>query len=183
MDSNPSLLPLLLLLLLLLSTTAAAPSARPDAAKAICKLTSDYNLCIDVLYSDPRTPGADLPTMADVVARLGYQNATDMRRYLYRIRGTGGGRIGRRRAAICGSDYRLAESKMEKAVEDLNSETYYEFVDYAAKASRAARHCQAVFSKSTWQPLGDRTRVFMILCEAVDVIGKSFTGGGGVTGS
>ncbi|CAN1237765.1 Cell wall / vacuolar inhibitor of fructosidase 2 [Linum grandiflorum] len=177
MVSHPSVLVALLLLL-----TAAAASAtiiRPEYAKEVCNKTSDYKLCVDVLYTDPRTPGADRPSIADIVARLAYQNATSMRQYLTSIKGNGG-MVGLSRVKICRSDYEIAVNKMEMALNDLNSESYYSLVHYANVSAAAARHCQAVFQKSSWKPLGNRTEIFLVLCEAVAFVGNWFTGGGDV---
>ncbi|CAN0903377.1 Cell wall / vacuolar inhibitor of fructosidase 2 [Linum grandiflorum] len=177
MDSHTSLL-LPLLLLLLSAAAASAAVIRPEFAKEVCNQTSDYKLCLDVLYTDPRTPGADRPSIADIVARLAFQNATGMRQYLTSIKGTGGGLVGLSRVKICRSDYEIAVKKMEMALNDLNSESYYSLVHYARVSAGAARHCQAVFSKSAWQPLGNRTHIFLVLCEAVAFVGNWFTGGG-----
>ncbi|CAN0890932.1 Cell wall / vacuolar inhibitor of fructosidase 2 [Linum grandiflorum] len=174
MVSHPSLLALLLLL------SAAAASAviiRPEYAKEVCNNTSDYKLCLDVLYTDPRTHGADRPSIADIVANLAYHNATGMREYLTSVKGNGG-RVGLSRVKICRSDYAVAARKMEMALNDLNSESYSSLDHYAGVSAAAARHCEAVFEKSAWKPLGNRTEIFLVLCEAVGFVGSWFTGGG-----
>ncbi|CAN1178475.1 Cell wall / vacuolar inhibitor of fructosidase 2 [Linum perenne] len=168
---------ILLPLLLLLSTTAIATAAAPTKlVQELCKKTASYPLCVEALYADPRTPDADRTTMAFISVGLAYKNATGTRTYISGLRG--GGRVGQERLKICGSGYDVAVSNMERADNDLNSETYFGLADLAKEAADAARHCQAVFAKSTWQPMGNRNRVLTVLCEVVALIGKSFSGGG-----
>ncbi|CAN0890934.1 Cell wall / vacuolar inhibitor of fructosidase 2 [Linum grandiflorum] len=168
--STSFLLPLLLLLLLI-SIAAAAPTKLVDE---LCKKTTAYALCVESLYLDPRTPDADRTTMAFISVGLAYQNATGTRTYISGL--SGGGRVGRERLKRCGSDYDVAITKMERAYNDLNSETYYGLAELANEAADAAKNCQAVFAQSTWQPMGNRNRVLAVLCEVIAVIGKSFTG-------
>ncbi|CAN1137883.1 Cell wall / vacuolar inhibitor of fructosidase 2 [Linum perenne] len=172
--ASPSSLLISLLLPLLLSTIVSARKAIVDE---ICKGTSDYILCVDLLNADPRTPDANFPTMADVVVRLALKNARYTHDYLSRIEGTGGGRIGLKRVWLCKMDYEYATNQMLFAYEGEDTENYSSLVGYGKDAAHAVRHCQHVFSKSTWQPLRNRTHVFTSLSEAVASIGKSLGSG------
>ncbi|CAN1178486.1 Cell wall / vacuolar inhibitor of fructosidase 2 [Linum perenne] len=169
--ASPSSL-LLPLLLLLLSITA---SAQKDVVDKICNQSTDYRLCRDLLNADPRTPGADWAVMSDVVVRLALNNARDTIGYLSHIQGTGGGRIGMKRVGSCIKDYEYARNKMLFAYADEDSEDYSGLAGYAKDAAHAVSHCEHIFSKSTWKPLGNRTNVFTILSEAVASIGKSLS--------
>ncbi|CAN1850397.1 hypothetical protein LINPERHAP1_LOCUS39854 [Linum perenne] len=149
--------------------------ARKDVVDNICKRTSDYPLCVDLLNADPRTSDANLVVMGDVVVKLALLKARDTRDYFSWIEGTEGGRIGLKRVALRRGDYEYASIKMVDAYESEDFEYYSSLVQYAKVAAYAARHCQHVFPKSTWQPQGNRTHVFTILSEAVASISKSLT--------
>ncbi|CAN1178490.1 Pectinesterase inhibitor 5 [Linum perenne] len=159
-------------MLLLLSTTS---SARKDVVDKICKQTSDYPLCVDLLNADPRTSDANLVVMCDVVVKLALLKARDARDYFSRIEGTEVGPIVLKRVELCRKDYEIASIKMVGAYESEDSDDYSSLVQYAKDATYAARHCRHVLYKSTWQPQGNRTHVFTILSEAVASIGKSLT--------
>ncbi|CAN1850404.1 Cell wall / vacuolar inhibitor of fructosidase 2 [Linum perenne] len=152
-----------LLLLLLLSTTVFALK---DVVDQICKLTSDYPLCVDLLNADPRTSDADMPVMVDVVIRLAMTNAKNTRDYFSSIKGD-------KIAQSCTVDYEYAVTRMEFAYADEDVEDYSNFIQFANDATDAVGHCHNVFSKL--QPLGNQTHVFTILTEAVASIGKSYT--------
>ncbi|CAI0392659.1 unnamed protein product [Linum tenue] len=170
---------LLTTLLLLLSTAAAAKSPPPTPlVQRICKTTTDYPLCVEALYADDRTPEADRYVMAFISVGLAYTNATGTRSYISGLAKDHTGRVDRMRLDRCGSDYDAAISRLEIAYNDLNSETYFGLANLSGEAARNATDCQAVFSKSTWRPLGNRNRVLLVLCQVIAYIGKSFTGGG-----
>ncbi|KAJ9181661.1 hypothetical protein P3X46_009769 [Hevea brasiliensis] len=164
------LLSSLLLLFSILHTPPDAASSPTKLVDKICKRTSNYTFCVESLYSDSRTSEADQYTLAFIAVRLAYVNANTTRDHISQLLQY------RKPLEICIRGYKLAVSALEKAYNDLNSETFFELADLASQAAAGADDCEAVFQGNRSRPLGNRNKDLKGLCEICGIIGKLFTG-------
>ncbi|PSS32838.1 Cell wall / vacuolar inhibitor of fructosidase [Actinidia chinensis var. chinensis] len=146
-----------------------------ELVSSICKNTTNYNFCVESLYSDPRTPTADTYVLAFIAFDLAYLNATHIQAYIRQelLHNATSGSDYSRRLQICDGCYDRAVSALALALNDLNSETYSQLADLAGVAARKARKCQAAFEGPS--PLSRMNHDLRALSKICVVISNRFT--------
>ncbi|OAY42778.1 pectinesterase inhibitor 8 [Manihot esculenta] len=172
--SHCFLLSILLLLFSILHTPSEASSSPTELVVKICKRTSNYSFCVESLYSDSHTSNADQYTLAFTAVRLAYVFANSTRAHISQLLKNDSQH--RKPLQRCILGYDQAVSALEKAYNDLNSETFFELADFADQAAASANDCEAAFQGNPSPPLGNRNKDLKGLCEICGIIGKLFTG-------
>ncbi|KAJ8747327.1 hypothetical protein K2173_013131 [Erythroxylum novogranatense] len=172
-------IPPLLILFPLFTILYASDVASNKLVKKVCDQTSDHSFCINSLYSDSRTPGADDYTLAFVSVGLAYANATATRDYLNSLpskpSSSYGGDDGHQGLIRCSRDYSKAVSALLTAYNDLNSESFFELANLAGDCVNAVNDCEAAVQGITPSPMGKRNGDLKGLCDVFAVVIKSFT--------
>lgn len=139
----------------LIVSSSSTPVENPtQLVDHVCKNTTDYKFCVQAIYSDPRAPTADRYVLAYISFDLAYLNATHTSDYitLFLKNITARGRSSSQQSLVrglnvCQSYYQKAVRSLAEAINDLDSETFYELGRLACAADQAAGDCQATFSE------------------------------------
>ncbi|KAJ8759652.1 hypothetical protein K2173_009732 [Erythroxylum novogranatense] len=168
----------ILFLSVLFTVSIATAEPGNKLVEEICNRTSDYSFCVNALYSDSRTPEADLYILAFISVGLADISGTVTRDYINTLlkNSSSHGDEYYQRLLTCSDDYNKAVLAIETAYSDLNFESFYGFPYLAGKASAAVEDCEAGFHGILSPPLGDRNHDLKVLCEIFSVVGKLLTG-------
>lgn len=141
----------------------------------VCRRTSDYAFCVESLYSDLHTSNAaDAYQLAYVPFRLAYLNATATQHHIATLLKHSSSPGQSQRLRQCSRDYEKATSALERAFNDLDSETFFELADFAGVAAHSAADCQAA-SKGTYTSLAVMNENLKGLSEICNVVAKLFS--------
>ncbi|KAM7528213.1 hypothetical protein LguiB_031623 [Lonicera macranthoides] len=156
------------------SSSSAANSNSTELAYNVCKNTTDYNFCMGALYSDPRTATADRYVLAYISFDLAYLNATNTRAYIDKafldnINSTIKSGLKR-----CQGYYGKGVRVLAEAINDLDSETFFELSRLAIASDRAARDCQSTFHGHPPLDLSPMNHNLRILSNICYVVSKLF---------
>ncbi|XP_018843728.1 cell wall / vacuolar inhibitor of fructosidase 2-like [Juglans regia] len=152
----------------------AATTNPTDLVLHVCRRTSDYSFCVESLYSDLHTPGADAYQLAYVSFRLAYLNATGTQHHIATLLKHSSSPGQSQRLRQCSRDYKKATFALERAYNDLDSETFFELADFAGVAAHAAADCQAA-TKGTYSSLAVMNKNLKGLSEICNVVSKLFS--------
>ncbi|KAL1556285.1 cell wall / vacuolar inhibitor of fructosidase 2-like [Salvia divinorum] len=114
----------------------SAAAQKPDLAIVVCRNTTDFAFCRAAVYSDPLTPGADRYELVDIIFRLTFRNASDTRGYIAGEVKSGAGDLKK-----CLADYDEAVAILERVLNDLNSESYYDLDSRSLDIQRRVSDC------------------------------------------
>lgn len=159
------------------TTTTVTNSNSSELAIDVCKNTTNYNLCVEALYSDPRTPTADRYVLAYISFDLAYVNATATRAYIDQLlennKNTNSSRelIGLK---SCQGYYEKAVRDLAEAINDLDSETFFELGMFANDSGHAARNCEFSFHGNPPLNLSAMNSNLRVLCNICFVVSKLF---------
>lgn len=166
-----------LALFIFCATSSIQPTKLVDE---VCHSTSSFSLCVESLYTDPRTPSANRYVLAYISFRLAFLNASSSQDHIAKLlkhtKAKAKAKAGPTQQVLrrCYHDYSKAVSALSSAYNDLNSETFSELVDWAGAASLAADDCQLVV-KTTYPPLTTMNLDLKRLCEICVAVSKLFT--------
>ncbi|CAL1353988.1 unnamed protein product [Linum trigynum] len=178
MPSSLSSFPFTPLLLVLLTAAAAVPSPPSPLVHDICNQTSSPSLCVEAFSADPQTTTTTNNKTAMVGTAVRLVGNTSGSTYIYISDLTNQpprpvGRAGQKRLHICGMCYLSVSYDMLLLSSALSDKSYGALASQAAEVAAQARRCDAAFSKSTWQPMGNRNKMLVVLCEAIRVLCRS----------
>ncbi|CAI0378940.1 unnamed protein product [Linum tenue] len=162
------------LLLVLLTAAAAVPSPPSPLVHDICNQTSSPSLCVEAFSADPQTATTtNETTMVGTAVRLVGNTSGSTYIYISDLTNQPVGRAGQKRLHICEMCYLSVSYDMLLLSSALSDKSYGALASQAAEVAAQARRCDAAFSKSTWQPMGNRNKVLVVLCEAIRVLCRS----------
>ncbi|PKI71451.1 hypothetical protein CRG98_008124 [Punica granatum] len=137
----------------------------------VCKKTSNCTFCINALYSDPRTPRADIYNLAYVAIKLAFDNTSDTSGYISSPLNSTFDPNFQKSLQCCEVDYKSALDKLINAFGDLDSESYDGVEHYAEEAASKVDDCQSGLS-GTKSPLTGKNQVLNALCKICAIVGK-----------
>ncbi|KAJ4704139.1 Pectinesterase inhibitor [Melia azedarach] len=156
-----------------------APSPTPavvvvtELVDQVCNRTSNYTSCVAALYSDPRTPDADRYTLAYVSFGLAYLNARKTLEHITQLlKNSSSSSNSHSQLQICQRDYKKGVVNLESALNDLNSETFFDLPRSANDTATAAHDCQTRYP--SFNIIDSMSLMF--LCQICFVVSKLFTG-------
>ncbi|KAL7088419.1 hypothetical protein ACP275_13G126100 [Erythranthe tilingii] len=135
------------------SSAAAAADKSYELATKVCKNTTDFNFCREVVFPDPRAAAADRVDLAYIIFNLTYINSTSTQEYIDReiksIETSGGGNSGDGGAVLleglkkCRGYYKEAtRTLLYDMLGDLDSDSYSWFDQASLKVEEQASACE-----------------------------------------
>lgn len=167
---------LLLSVLVVMSISVHPSCAVTELVDKVCKQTSNYTFCRDVLNADPRTrnPESDLVILAYAAFKSAYDTAINTRDYIGSLlNSTDGPILLQKSLRRCQADYKRAAEKLLEGYDCLDSETYDIIDELADEAARKVNDCQTGLDGTAPPPaLTEKNRVQKDLCQIGAVIGR-----------
>lgn len=126
------------------STISSAAAEKPfELATAICKNTTDFNYCRDVVFSDPRAVNGEAADLAYVIFGVTYKNATNTQKYIDSQIKSNPGAASLRALNKCRVNYQeIYRTLVYDMLGNLDSESYYEFDKSSLHLENEARDCE-----------------------------------------
>ncbi|XP_058202720.1 cell wall / vacuolar inhibitor of fructosidase 2-like [Rhododendron vialii] len=159
---------------LLINPTSSHPTQpTSELVESVCNTTTIYEFCVDALYSNPRTPTIHDPySLAYISFTLAIVNATDARLNMQILLKSNSSRsLYSKPLRRCVQLYGEAAETLGRALNDMNSDDYYDLAPYAADCTRKADNCQAAFGgRATDSRLSRMNRDFRGLAEICIVV-------------
>ncbi|KAK6154577.1 hypothetical protein DH2020_008825 [Rehmannia glutinosa] len=157
--------------LLLLSTAGTT-----DLATQICRNTTNYAFCRDVIFSDPHAAGADRDFLAYLIFRQAYLNATGTRDYIKsELKPDESDRSpdtfpGLRK---CLGYYKMAVQRLAEMLGDMDSDTFSGLDKLSLDVEGRARACRASVG-TRWAGLSKRNEDLIKLSNMCLVVSKLY---------
>ncbi|KAI3466474.1 hypothetical protein Pfo_023137 [Paulownia fortunei] len=125
---------------------SGAAAGTTDLATQVCRNTTNYAFCRDVIYSDPHSVGADQDFLAYIVFRQAYFNATNTQDYITsELKSMEAGRKSGKLTGLrkCQGYYQEAVQRLAEMLGDLDSDTFYGLDKLSLDVEGSARACEA----------------------------------------
>lgn len=130
------------------SFPSAAADGKPyELATTVCKNTTDFNFCRDVVFPHKFAADADRVKLAYIIFNATYVNASNTNAYITsQIRRGGGGAATLAGLKKCSVYYKEISHTIGEMYGNLESDTYYEFDVDSLHIRDQATACQKAFT-------------------------------------
>ncbi|KAM7462504.1 hypothetical protein LguiA_030625 [Lonicera macranthoides] len=154
----------LLLLLSVHQSFATRSFKKDDLVEQVCKTTMDPNLCMSTLRSDPRSFSSDVKGLAHIMLEVSLSKGSDNFAQVKKLVGNATDPIVKQCLDDCMLQYGLLIDDVNKAIHELESNSFKEANGHAGWAADDAETCEDCFIElKHLSPLIDRNNLVIHL--------------------
>ncbi|CAL0325435.1 unnamed protein product [Lupinus luteus] len=149
-----------------------------DLVEQICKRTPFYDLCSNILHSNPLAPKSDPKGIALIMVNNILENATDTLSYIEELIKETSDQLLEQDLAFCAESYIPVVKYILPQAAEAISQGRFGFASYSiADAEKEVDACNKKFPGSTQSPLGDRNNIMQKLVDVASAIVKLLLNG------